>query len=497
VHRDVKSSNLLFDEHGHVRIADFGLARALAEASWTEPDGGLIGTARYAAPEQARGAALDGRADLYSLAIVLGEAVTGQVPNVGETAVATVAARQREGIAVPRELGRLGPVLARAGRPDPNDRYPDATAMSNALDEAARQLAPPEPLVLPGLGAVLDDPEPTHHAGGRVVDPDRTVGAGGPGLFDQDAAPATTRRAVPEPVVVYREHRILPAVAAIAIVAALVVAAVVFVGAAGGSGGRVAAPALVGMPRADAAAKLATKGLVVEIEQRRSDDPKGLVIGQSPDAGAFLGGGGTVRLFVSSGPPPVTVPTVGGLSQNEAQALLESRGFVVAVEARYDETVPKGIVITTSPTAPGAKAPADSELTLVVSNGPTPIPIVDVKGLSYDEAAAKLTAAGFAAARKDVFDDVVETGKVVGTEPAAGQGVVKGSTVTILVSKGPELVTVPNLKNLTVEEASKALTDLGLVPNVQNYGPGRRVRAQDPDPGEKVKKGSAVTLFLL
>ena len=93
VHRDIKPANLLFDEHGIVRVADFGLARALAEASWTEPAGAVVGTARYAAPEQVTGAPLDGRADLYSLAVVLVEAVTGTVPAIADTAIGTLAAR--------------------------------------------------------------------------------------------------------------------------------------------------------------------------------------------------------------------------------------------------------------------------------------------------------------------------------------------------------------------------------------------------------------------
>src|SRR5712692_7168202 len=93
VHRDIKPANLLFDEHGTVRVGDFGLARALAEASWTEPAGALVGTARYAAPEQGTGATLDGRADLYSLAVVLVEAVTGQVPDLADTPIGTLAGR--------------------------------------------------------------------------------------------------------------------------------------------------------------------------------------------------------------------------------------------------------------------------------------------------------------------------------------------------------------------------------------------------------------------
>src|SRR6187399_2416239 len=113
LHRDVKPANLLFDEHGIVRVADFGLARALAEASWTEPAGGMLGTARYAAPEQATGAPLDGRADLYSLAVVLSESVTGTVPNLAETAIGTLAARATTPLVAPLELGRLGPVVER------------------------------------------------------------------------------------------------------------------------------------------------------------------------------------------------------------------------------------------------------------------------------------------------------------------------------------------------------------------------------------------------
>ena len=161
VHRDIKPANLLFDEHGIVRVADFGLARALAEASWTEPAGTVVGTARYAAPEQATGAPLDGRADLYSLAVVLVEAVTGTVPAVADTAIGTLAARTHTPLVAPLALGRLGPVVERAGRPDPADRYPDAATMRAALGDAARVLPPPQPLPLAGLGGELDGGEPT------------------------------------------------------------------------------------------------------------------------------------------------------------------------------------------------------------------------------------------------------------------------------------------------------------------------------------------------
>ena len=110
----------IYDEEGRVCIADFGLARALAEASWTEPTGAVLGTARYAAPEQGTGASLDGRADLYSLAVVLVEAVTGQVPDLADTPIGTLAGRANSPLIAPDALGPLGAVVERAGRPDPS-----------------------------------------------------------------------------------------------------------------------------------------------------------------------------------------------------------------------------------------------------------------------------------------------------------------------------------------------------------------------------------------
>ena len=188
VHRDIKPANLLFDEHGIVRVADFGLARALAESSWTEPAGTVVGTARYSAPEQSLGQPLDGRADIYSLAIVLAEAGTGVVPLTGETAVSTLALRSGQGIAELSELGPLAPVVARAGQPDPNDRFVDAAAMGVDLTTAARSLPAPAALVLPGIGSLAETGDHT-----RLGGEDRTSTARPSGPVDPDV----TQIAVP------------------------------------------------------------------------------------------------------------------------------------------------------------------------------------------------------------------------------------------------------------------------------------------------------------
>ena len=158
VHRDIKSSNVLFADDGRLRIGDFGLARAFAEAAWTEPLGAGGVAARYASPEQAQGRSIDGRADVYSLALVLVEAVTGQLPFAADTAIATLMARVGTPLAVPPELGPLAGPLARAGADDPADRI-DAAGLVTALMAVASELPDPAPLPLsPAEPAVLLEP---------------------------------------------------------------------------------------------------------------------------------------------------------------------------------------------------------------------------------------------------------------------------------------------------------------------------------------------------
>jgi serine/threonine-protein kinase len=483
VHRDIKPANLLFDEHGIVRVADFGLARALAEASWTEPAGTVVGTARYAAPEQATGRSLDGRADLYSLAVVLVEAVTGTVPGMADTAIGTLAQRTHTSLVAPLALGRLGPVVERAGRAEPDERYPDAATMRAALTDAGRALPPPQPLVLAGLSGELSTSDPTQ------------IGRSSR-LFDQDA-PA------PEPVADVvtsgrrRERtpgsfRWVGAVVAVVVVLALLAAGVAVAGT--GGDGTVSVPSLVGLGTKAATDRLAAAGLTLKLTLKNSDDPKDVVIAQHPSPGSYARDGDEVELVVSRGPPPVAVPDVAGKSPDEATAALQAAGFLVAQQTPYNETVPAGQVIGTDPQA-GTGAPRDSTVNLLVSNGPAPVNVPDVSKQTYDQAAATLTGLGFTVTRADVFDATIPKDQVVGTDPGAGTAAPKGSQVTVNVSKGPELVAVPNLVGKTLEAATAQLQGLGFVVDTQSYLPGRVVRATDPAAGSQVAKGSKVTLF--
>ena len=182
VHRDIKPANLLFGEEQRLRIADFGLARALAEAAWTEPAGAVLGTARYSSPEQAKGEKLSGKADVYSLALVLVEAVSGEVPFVADTTLGTLMARVDKAMPVPESLGPLRDVLIRAGHPDPAQRL-DARALATGLLRAAKVLSRPAPLPLAGalspLGELPVDADPTIHAPSPLLPEPTAADAGG------------------------------------------------------------------------------------------------------------------------------------------------------------------------------------------------------------------------------------------------------------------------------------------------------------------------------
>jgi serine/threonine-protein kinase len=256
----------------------------------------------------------------------------------------------------------------------------------------------------------------------------------------------------------------------------------------------VAVPSLVGLKQDRATDAVASTGLSLKIVTRSADDPADTVIAQHPAPGAFVGDGGSVTLVVSRGPPPVVITTVTGKSAADAQAALEAQGFAVGVKRQYDETVPVDGVIGTDP-AGGTKLAPDSSLTLLVSDGPAPVPVADVSGLGYDAAAQQLTGAGFTVSRVDDFSDSVAKDKVIGTDPPAGQGANRGSAVVIHVSKGPEMVTVPDMVSKTLDAAQAALQAAGFEVDTQSYLPGRLVRAQSPAAGTSVTKGTKVTLF--
>jgi serine/threonine-protein kinase len=492
VHRDIKPANLLFDEHGIVRVADFGLARALAEASFTEPTGAVIGTARYASPEQASGHSLDGRSDLYSLALVLHEAITGDVPFAADTAVGTLASRINNDIVADEKLGMLSAVIERAGKADPDERYPDAGTMFKALNDIATALPKPGPLTLVPSEGLVVDPNPTN----IVVTPTN--------LFDQDTGEEIEVDMSPDAVSqrfhkenvreqIFAQRNIVGFVIAGFIIAVILAGVFSFSASATNN---ISVPNVAGFQKDDASARLATTGLRVTFAEEYSDDPTGTVVSMKPEAGDFVDSNSSVKLILSKGRKPISVPDVIGkkMSVDEARAALTKKGFIVNDRREFSDDVAKDSLIKLDPSK--NKLAPESTITLVISDGPKPIDIPNVAGKTYDQAAASISGAGFTVARRDDFSDAVAVGTVIGTDPAGGGQAQRATTVTIIVSKGPEMVSVPNVVGKSVESASAILQNLGLNAEVQNYRVGAKVRAQAPGPTTKVKKGSQVTLYL-
>ncbi|MDP8954239.1 MAG: PASTA domain-containing protein [Actinomycetota bacterium] len=548
VHRDVKPANLLFGDDGRLRIADFGLARALSEAAWTEPGDGLVGTARYAAPEQAQAGRVDGKADVYALGLVLIEAVSGSVPLVADSTLATLAGRADTAVPVPGVLGPLAAVLERVGQPDPADR-PDAAELGRALHAAASELDRPEPLPLAGavdLTTVreLADAEPTllpPPDRAPAVDPDATtagaVGTGpavdatnGLGASGSDGNGAETTTMSGPPTAVFDGLEMFDDEAPVPTPfdgegdgrrhrrrrwAWLVLVMLLVAGAAAGLVAYVQAqPATAAVPQVGTVPQAQAEALLAQVQTQagferpwqieiRSDYnqgvPEGHVVRQDPPPQTVLEEGETVTLYVSLGPPFTPVPSLEGLTEEEAEAALVEVGLAVGdVGSAHSETVAAGLVLDWS--AGDVERPGElrvgSEVDLVVSIGPAPRTVPDLAGKTQGQAVAELEAVGLGAKVVTRFDDEVDQGLVIGTDPGGGASVERGASVTVVVSKGRDLVTVPDIVGKTLDEVNKALEDAGLQPGDASGKAKGRPFATDPEAGSQVERGTTVDIFL-
>ncbi len=548
VHRDIKPANLLFGEDARLRIADFGLARALAEAAWTEPQGTLLGTARYASPEQARGESVDGLSDIYSLGLVLIEAVTGTAPFAADTPAGTLMARTHDDVVVPEELGRLRTVVERCGRLDPAHR-PDAgelviafLAASEEMDRPAMlplalltvrepDLEEPEPADPDREGASVEGQTDTRLDETEVAPPPELPEASTDGEPDQtvaiptvdielsgDEAPTEaielpsqddTHGGHPDAAGFAKRSRRWPKV----VVAVVLLAAL-------GAGGWFAwsalsvpshrMPKLVGL-QLDEATTL-VKGsrwkLDASSTQRRDGSEPGEVLAQRPAPGASLEEGRTVRLTVSLGNTLVDVPTLTGVAEAEALAQIEAAGLVGAVSARpNDEVVAKGVVISVATPAdlpdadeiPAGKLPRGTTVALTVSDGPAPRTIpTGLVGAAFDAVNAHLANLKLVVNRSDEFSDTVQAGLVIRLEPAEGAVVPRDSPVAVVVSKGPQPIPIPDVTGKSGIEATNILGAAGFpVSGIANSAgqpgsPTKQVIATDPPAGEPHPRGTPV-----
>ncbi|MFF8292069.1 Stk1 family PASTA domain-containing Ser/Thr kinase [Streptomyces sp. NPDC016309] len=507
VHRDMKPENVLIGDDGRVKVADFGLVRAVGAA--TSTTGSVLGTVSYLAPEQIEHGTADTRADVYACGVVLYEMLTGAKPHAGDTPAQILYQHLNADVpppsaAVPGLAADLDDLVASATARNPDVRPHDAVALLALAREARAALGDEQlDLVPPQAGPAAEGAE---RAGGGSEDPTSVIARPTPG--DDDGVRRTSRLTMPprpgpapEPVP-RRGVRGTVLDTRRGLVAALV--AVLLVLAVGGgvwyinSGQFTRVPTLLGQSQAEAEKRLADAGLEVEAVERdySSAYERGTVMAADPAPGERVRGNGSVTLTVSRGPEIVKVPNLKGLPLAEAKRELTRAGLAPGKVTRaFSEEFEQGSVIRTDPKAGTGRNP-DSAVALVVSKG-APVDVPDVTGDTVGDATRTLEEAGLtvkvAAAR---VHSRQEAGSVAAQSLSGGSEAAKGDTVVLTVSKGPRLADVPDVTGKNVDDATRELERAGFEVKVEKSFPflGDTVDSQSVAGGDRAPEGSTITI---
>ncbi len=505
VHRDMKPENVLIGDDGRVKVADFGLVRAV-DTNTTASTGSVLGTVSYLAPEQLEHGTADARVDVYACGVVLYEMLTGGKPHTGGTVAQILYQHLHEDVLPPSGLvpglaPQLDELVALACAREPRLRPQDAVVLLARAQEARAQLTDAQLDVVP--------PEARDLAAGGAVDDfartdviPRTDGAAELNRTSRLEVPTaseqTTRlRPVPAEKAPRRGLRRRPLVTVIA-------AVVLILGVGTGvwyitEGQFTTVPPVLEMTQAKAEKTLRDDGLGVKVVRGFSSNvERGHVMKTDPATGKQIRGTGTVTVTISRGPEIVEVPDLSGTPVADAKRKLRDRGLVPATVTRqFSDEVAKGSVIRTDPVA-GTKRRPDTGVGLTVSRG-SAVEVPGVLGSDRADAANTLREAGFQVrfADEPVFS-TQDKGTVARQTPAEGKSLGKGDTVTLTLSKGPEMIAVPNVTGKNVDDAKKQLTDLGFQVEVKKpfFFPKDTVDSQSVEPGKQAPKGGTITIEL-
>jgi serine/threonine-protein kinase len=512
IHRDVKPGNVMITREGEVKVADFGIARAISDSSDQNltKTGSVMGTATYFSPEQARGANVDPRSDVYSLGCVLYEMIIGRPPFSGENAVAIAYKHVQEAPVAPRRIDPAIPetleaIILKTLAKNPANRYPSAQDMRADLRrylEGARIMAEPvlAPPVDPGATGLM---APTGYM--------QPTTAGPTGHWDSGGYDSGGQRYDDYDDYEDEEPPRSKAFLVVLVLLLLVLAGLLFLvaRALGGSdnddpaAGEVTVPRVIDMPQAEAEAALDRAGLVPEVKMAAHDTVAvGIVFDQDPDPEASVEEGDTVTISVSSGPGSVQIPDVKGQTVDAATTALTELGLVPSpVEVDSDE-VEEGLVVDTNPPAGATAAPGDT-IEIRVSAGSNTVAVPDVTNQPEGQARSALEGAGFTVNVTQEASDSVAEGNVIRTDPAAGSEVAPDSAVTMVVSTGPavENTNVPNVQGLSEDRARNQLESAGFEvvvseDTVDQQNQDGRVISQSPAAGSQAQVGSEVNIVI-
>ena len=496
VHRDVKPENVLLGDDGRIQVTDFGLARAIEPSRLTAAAGLLLGTMAYLAPEQVTDGEVDARADVYAAGVMLFEMLVGRPPFDGETPLAIAYRHVHEDVPAPSDLvpgipPELDWLVRRATDRDRQGRPADGRALLAEISAAQRALARNEE-----DGSTEPLPYPVTPSLRQPGQPDGVRETTAISLAE---AETTT---VDRP----RRRRRLRRGWIVALVVLLISAGA---GAGAwwlGSGRYVQAPSLLGLDKASATATLHSHHLAVTMDPAVYSETvqQGEVAVQRPGPGARVVRGKHVHLALSKGPERFAVPAVSGASLADAKTALATSHLTAAAQPQtaYDMKVPKGKVLRTDPAA-GSKLKPGATVTIVLSAGPPLVTIPDVTGKPADQVSHGLATLGLKVKTTKTNDDTVAAGNVIRVDTGSagtgdgGRTVPKGTTVTMVVSKGPVMVTVPPLSGLSQSQAEQALASVGLQGDPKHpVFVGNRVVYQSPGAGSIIPHGSTVKYYL-